>query len=60
MPKAKIKEKEKKEKKKIEDPEEIRKREQNERRLRDKTLKDLKADEIELLSLIERREYMQR
>lgn len=57
--KKKDKEKEVKEKKKIEDPEEIRKREQNERRIKEKTLKDLKADEVELLALIEFREFMQ-
>lgn len=55
--KSKDTEKEKKGKK-IEDQEEIRKREQNQRRLDAISLKDLKAIEIEMLSLIEHREYM--
>ena len=55
--KAKDKEKEKKGKK-IEDQEEVRKREQNQRRIDAISLKDLKAFEIELLSLIEHRESM--
>jgi hypothetical protein len=48
----------KKKPKKIEDFEEIRRREINEQIIASKSIKSLKADEIKLLSLIEGREFM--